>query len=279
MDGIIFMAKIISFEKLEKIISSIKNDAILLIELWEPCRSFYKTGRDIIKENLDNSLAVHTANALSSAASREAILAICRMWDKHSPRNNTCTLQAMSEALVDCIQYLGNESLKKSNFYSDLEKQHNYPGFIYAERKFVLENNIKDILFLINEYTQCLEAIECEYKNKIYYEYIKEYMENKSKIEKYKILEDLKIHRDKNLAHKDLKHFFSKTSFEEFDCIYLDTITIVQKSLSLINREPFDFEGFKRLKSLDAELFWSGAKGENREGHPNYPYQGFDEII
>lgn len=270
------MAKIISLEKLKRIILSIKNDAILLIELWEPCRFFYKTGRNIIKKNLDNSLAVHTANALSSAASREAILAICRMWDRHSPRNDTCTLQAMSETLVDCIPYFGNETLKKGSFYSDLEKEHDYLGFSNAEKKYMLEGDIKDILFLVNEYTQCIENMSCEHKKKIYYEYIKELIHS---TEKPKILEDLRTHRDKNIAHKDLNNFFSKTSFEELDRIYLDTITIVERSLSLINKEPFDFEGFKRLKSLDAELFWSGAKGENREGHPNYPYQGFDEII
>jgi len=87
-------------------------------------------------------------------------------------------------------------------------------------------------------------------------------------------LKKLTTLRHQKLAHRQITATAEAGPEEqEIEEFYRDNAKLVQILCSLVNANVFDPEDFAGVYRHYAKFFWAGARGEQTEGHPNYPKQ------
>ena len=90
----------------------------------------------------------------------------------------------------------------------------------------------------------------------------------------YAAREKLIALRHQKLAHRQIAATAeSEPDENEIEEFYGDSAKLVQLLTTLVNATAFDPEDFAGVYRHHATFFWAGARGEQTEGHPNYPKQ------
>ncbi len=191
-----------------------------------------------LHQRMGKSFASHSLNTISYALRRELLLSLMRLWDSNK---KALRIRLIADYLRknDFFEYLVADRVRKIS-----------PHALQQIRDSMIPKRV-EVLNLIHSY-----------------------MENG---EKHKIYENLKIYRNKRLAHRQLDDEnvdeTERISGHEIDAFYQDTLRIVEILMSLVNGTSIQLGDIVRMHSQYAKLFWMTPMGERTEGHPNYVYR------
>jgi len=190
---------------------------------------------------MGTSFATHAFMIARSAIRREMLLALMRLWDTNRDKTKIAVRMQWIAATVGEPEVIDALALQRA------ERLGRWPGTFETIRA-ELDAKAVEVISLTRKY-----------------------MDGGSHDTALKKLTTL---RHEKLAHRQIAATAETGPEEqEIEEFYRDNAKLVQILCSLVNATAFDPEDFAGVYRHYANFFWAGARGEQTEGHPNYPKQ------
>ncbi len=208
--------------------------AIKFYEVWKIAAN----NKDL-HARMGTSFATNAFHITRAALRREMLLALMRLWDTSTrPKKRAVRLQWIAATV-------GEPEVMFALAQARAEKLGPWPGTLEMIRA-TLDPQAAEIISLTRKY-----------------------MDGGSHSTSLRKLTTL---RHQQLAHRQIEATAEVAPDEsEIEEFYRDTARLVQVLSSLVNATAFDPEDFAGVYRHHANFFWAGARGEQTEGHPNFP--------
>jgi hypothetical protein len=188
---------------------------------------------------MGTSYATHAFLIARAAIRREMLLALMRLWDTRRDTQNPSVRMTWIKATLEDPEVMAALAQDRA------DRLGQWPGTLEAVRETMDP--------------KAAEAIDLTRK----------YMEGGCR---HAALKKLTTLRHEKLAHRQIAPTLEATPEEhEIDEFYRDSMRLVQVLCSLVNATAFDPEDFAGVYRHYAKFFWAGARGEQTDGHPDYP--------
>ncbi|UGA43755.1 hypothetical protein HU230_0036830 [Bradyrhizobium quebecense] len=189
---------------------------------------------------MGTSFATHAFLITRAAIRREMLLALMRLWDVKS--KDKAKKNIRMDWIADAV---GDRQVIDALALARAENFGHWPG-VFEGMRAELDAKAVEVINLVRKY-----------------------MEGGSHHAARRKLTTL---RHQQLAHRQIAATAESAPYEnEIEEFYRDSAKLVQVLCSLVNATAFDPEDFAGVYRHYATLFWAGARGEQTEGHPNYP--------
>jgi hypothetical protein len=208
--------------------------AVRFYEVWK----IAETDKDL-HARMGVSYATHAFMIARSAIRREMLLALMRLWDTRRDAQSPSIRMTWIKSTLEDPNVMATLARDRA------DRLGQWPGTLEAVRA-TLD-------------PKAAEAISLTRK----------YMAGGSH---HAALKKLTTLRHEKLAHRQIAATPEATPEEqEIEEFYRDNMRLVQLLCSLVNATAIDPEDFAGVYRHYATYFWAGARGEQTEGHPNYP--------
>ena len=230
-------------ELMKKFVYAIRDEIMYVISIYETWHPMVSD--DELQSRFNHSLAGQSFVFIRIALQREILLTLTRLWDGVG----------------------GSISIKK--IAHNLENKHFVKKLI--EKTYKIENDTEESYFIKSEMSSYVES-KINQVLSIMNAYIKPNGHG------LKILFYLKELRNKKLAHNQVNveeaNFDSNINiditFGELDTLFKDMLIIAEFLLSIFHRHGYNMDEARRVDATYARIFWRGATGEKKPGHPDY---------
>jgi len=205
--------------------------AVVFHEVWKPTAY----DKDLHKR-MGRSYASHAFRIVRVSLRREMLLALMRLWDT-SPGAIRIDQIARIVCKPDILKALAKERAAKF-------------GDIDVERQMLreLRDRAEQVDRLVAKYSRGGSHFD--------------------------ILSKLRVLRHEHFAHRRLVRSveLSQSKMDrDIESFYQDNSRLISLLLSVVLATAYDPQEAAKVFQFYTDHFWAGVRGENSEGHPNYP--------